>query len=149
MDVTFKTMKRLADNTVEIIGEFQGQAVPIRLSILQLAKAFGTDKDVVSEVDFGSAQLEERCTETRAIIERFPDVELNGIEVELTDIGIHQANDDLHEHLIVVIGEDLYGWSGEGVQVHLPIPIYERELEGKKYRMVLKARSVDFPLKSV
>jgi hypothetical protein len=146
MEITFKRMTLLEDLKVDVIGDCEGQEVHIRLSILQLAKAFGTDKEAVSKTEngHGSEQLEEACAETRTIIEKFPDVELSGNDIEFYDVDTRKANVYFDENLIVVFGEDLCGWNGEGVQVHVPLPIYERELEGKDYRMVLKARSVEF-----
>jgi plasmid maintenance system antidote protein VapI len=65
-------------NTVKIIGDCFGHQVTMEISRLQLAKIFGTNKEVLKKVenDFGSKEYEDRCEETREYVKKFPEIKV-------------------------------------------------------------------------
>ena len=67
-----------------------GEKAEIKMSILQLAKIWGTDRISVSEVEdsFGSDELEDKCDETREEVKKFPDFEFWNKEIKIEDVSV-------------------------------------------------------------
>ena len=83
MKIDFKQMKLLEDNiTVKIIGDYLKNKIIIKLSILQIAKIFGTDKKIIDKLDFGSIEDEYKCDETREYVKKFPNIDVLDREIE-------------------------------------------------------------------
>lgn len=117
-------------NTVKIVGECSGHKVRMEISILQLAKIFGTDREVGDEcerIGFGSVELEDKCAETRELIKKFPDVKVWERKIEFTYVRA-SARD---EKSVDIYAEDLVGWSNEGLRIDFPKEIFDSELKGK------------------
>lgn len=99
------------ENTVIITTQNNGI---IELSILQLAKVFNVDLDVLEEMEeesgFGSVNLEEKCDETRALVEKFPTIDIDEMQLHLSPIAYVKE-------FGIVIAEDIIGWSNEGIRV--------------------------------
>jgi len=140
--IKFKEMKILENKrTTTIIGEYKKREMKIELSILQLAKAFQCDKEVLKELEnegFGSEELEDKCKEIIEIIKKFPDVKIGK---NLINCGYISAREE--GKIAKIFGEDLCGWNNEGIMVIFPTEVYNKELKGKKFEMILKQDSVE------
>jgi hypothetical protein len=133
--IEFKKMKLKEDNvTVEIIGDCFGHKINIELSILQLAKIFGADKDIGAKLQtegFGSEELEKQCNETRELIEKFPDIKYWNNKVEFTDPSVSNWEQENNKEFIGIFAEDLCGWSNEGIGIKFPTKLYDEIFKEK------------------
>mgnify|MGYP001573041172 FL=1 len=145
MIIEFKKMKLIEERrSVEIIGKiieisktlYKNKKAIITMSILQLAKIWGADKENVSDADnnFGSEKLENQCDETRELVNKFPDVKFGNKEIECQDNTIISDKDN---NKIDLLGEDISGWENEGVLVRIPKEIYDKELDEKSFKLIL------------
>jgi len=133
VQIIFKKMKLSEDKrTVFIDGDCYGKEVKIKLSILQLAKVFGTDRELAQDVEhsFGSEEYEDGCIETRKYVEKFPKISVWDREIEFSGCGGENRE---KKEVILIWGEDMGGWDNEGVQITFPQELYDRILEGKDY----------------
>lgn len=127
LEINFKKMKTKNDGgTAEIEAECENKKCTVELSILQLAKVWNVDKEIVEEAEerFGSTELEKKCNEIRKIISKFPKVKIpeNKINLDSTSFVIDNKPEASKE-FINFIGEDLCGWSNEGIIVKMPVEI--------------------------
>ena len=140
---SFRSMRLLDDmNTVKIIGDCLGHRVTIKISVLQLAKIFGTDKEVVQEVGdgFGSEEYEDRCDETREHIKRFPEIDVLRDELEFGYVSVEDetwAKRSADPQTIGIYAEDIVGWGNEGIRIDFPKEIFNHKLKGKKFRVLV------------
>ena len=145
MIIEFKKMKLIEEGrSVEIIGKimeiskapYKNKKAIITMSILQLAKIWGTDRENTSDADnnFGSEKLEDKCDKTRELVNKFPDVKFCNKEIECQDNTIISDKDN---DKIGLLGEDISGWGNEGVLVRITKKIYDKELDGKSFKLIL------------
>ena len=130
-------------NTVHIDADAFGHKIDITLSILQLAKIFGTDGEVAGEYlksGFGSVELEDKCNETREFVKAFPNITVWDNKVEFRDISISEGDT---EETLKIFGEDISGWSNEGIMIIFPKKLYNKTLENKKFRIFVAPFFVD------
>ena len=145
VEITFKEMSLSSDGrTVFIKGDFFGEVVDLKLSVLQLAKVFGSDRMIVQEAEnnFGSEELEDKCNETREVVKNFPKIDVWNNKVELSDCGINSAEVD--KGIIRIFGENMCGWGNEGVLIRMSREIYGKVLEGKDFKIILTPFSIIF-----
>ncbi len=154
MKIPFKEMKLDDDGIkVRIIGEAFGYKIPMKVSILQLAKIFGRDKEVVEEcgkAGFGSEELEEKCEETRGLIEKFPDIKVWDNKLKFDYVSVEDNSwkrKSSNPDVIQVYAEDLVGWNNEGILIALPKELYDKELRGKQFEMFVKPFLAEFDIK--
>ena len=160
--IAFEKMLLSEDqNTVKIIANCFEHRVVVELSILQLAKIFGTDKDVFEtmETSFGSTKYEERCDETRRYVQRFPEINIENNTVEFRYVSVtdqeyraenmqYQAQEaSNHPETISVYAEDIVGWDNEGIRIRMPRKIYENELKGTRFGVLVRPFSIDLKTK--
>ncbi len=154
MEIPFKEMKLDNDGiTVRIIGEAFGYKIPMKVSILQLAKIFGADKEVGEEcesIGFGSEELEEKCEETRKLIEKFPNIKVWNNEVKFDYSSVEDSSwksKSSNPNIIWVYAEDIVGWNNEGILIDFPKELYDKRLKGKNFEVFVKPFSVKFEIK--
>jgi len=138
--IEFKSMKLSEDGrTVIIKGVCLGHHTKIEISILQLAKIFGTDRKVgnkLSEIGFGSEELEDECDETRDYVKKFPEITVWERELEFPEVSVEDeswAERSTDPEIIWIHAEDIKGWSNEGLRIDFPKKIYDSELKGKNF----------------
>ena len=153
MEISFKEMKLDNDEiTVKTTGEAFGYKIPIKLSILQLAKIFGTDREVGEEcesIGFGSQELEEKCEETKELIKKFPDIRVwnNEVKFDYTSVEeISRKSVSSNPNVIQIYAEDIVGWNNEGILTDFPKELYDKELKCKKFEVSVKPFSVIFDI---
>lgn len=140
MIIKFKKINSIEyGRTVEIIGKVRGynEEIKIEMSILQLAKVWRTDKKVVSNVenDFGSMEYEDKCEETRKKVTKFPDVKIRDRKIEMGYTSMNKLN---NKDNVNIYGEDdIVGWDNEGIRIEIPKKIYDEELNGKEFEVIL------------
>lgn len=153
--IMFKRMRILKDKrTVGIIGEYRGKEIEIELSVLQLAKVFQCDKDVLKEQErygWGSRELEEKCEEIIDIIKRFPNVKIVENKIGVEDISVIDNSKikyylNTKENIVKIFGEDLSGWENEGIKIRFPADLYRQDLEGKDFNFILKQDSIELKI---
>ena len=138
------------DKRVKISGSVAsslnyGEKIIIDISILQLAKLWSTDRKIAEELElegFGSAELEEKCTETLGLLDKFPEISIWDKEIEFGEVSfLGKPNDrDLEDNegkIVRIYAEDLVGWNGEGVEVKLKKEVY-RAYFGDKANLLIK-----------
>lgn len=143
------------ERTVKIIGEYKNKEMEIKLSVLQLAKVFQCDKEVLKEQEkygWGSEELEDKCEEIREIIKKFPNVEIgkNEINVGYTSVvnkSLDRDSEDMKDQVVRVFGEDLCGWGNEGIRIKFPIELYQQDLQRKEFDFILKQDSIELRFK--
>lgn len=143
------------ERTVKIIGEYKNKEMEIKLSVLQLAKVFQCDKEVLKEQEeygWGSEELEDKCEEIRDIIKKFPDVEIGNNEIEvgytsLVNKSLDRDSEDMKDQVVRVFGEDLCGWGNEGILIRFPVELYNQDLQGKEFDFILKQDSIELKFK--
>src|SRR3989344_3704857 len=96
LTLPFKKMNVSDDELkVSILSEYISEEVTIKMSVLQLAKIFGVDKEVIKEMEgnkccgYGSVELEEKCKEIREVIKKFPEYSGEGKTIIIKDISIY------------------------------------------------------------
>ncbi len=147
--ITFKKMKLLKDqNTVKIVGDCFGHEVLIEISILQLAKIFGTDREVVQEAedDFGSKEYEDKCNETREYVQKFPEIDVWNKELEFSYVSVENegwARRSTNPETIRIYAEDIVGWNNEGIRIEFPKEIFNQKLKDKKFRVFMSSFAVE------
>jgi hypothetical protein len=134
------------NNTVCITCNNSGHEVIIELSILQLAKIFGSDTKVISEIEnkFGTDEYEDKCAETRQLVKEFPKIKANNKELEFFDNTVSSTNEDLEflkkfpikEESIRLYGEDIGGWNNEGIRIRIPKVLYNQFLANKQFKII-------------
>jgi len=154
--IKFKKMQLMEDErTVKIIGEYKNEEMEIELSVLQVAKVFRCDKEVLKEQEkcgWGSGELEDKCEEIREIIKKFPNVKIgkNEINVRYTSVvnkSFDRDSEDMKNQVIRVFGEDLSGWENEGIMIRFPVELYKQDLQGKEFDFILKQDSIELRIK--
>jgi hypothetical protein len=130
MEFKFSEPKSIeSEGSVEFVGISDIGKVKITMSVLQLAKIWGTDKKITRDMGFGSWELEEQCVETFSLIKTFPNVSVENNSLTFDSYSVHTQSNDL---LIWV--EDLCGWGNEGIRISMSKQIYnllqEKKLEG-------------------
>ncbi len=143
------------ERTVKIIGGYKNEEMEIELSVLQLAKVFQCDKEVLKEQEeygWGSEELEDKCEEIRDIIKKFPNVEIgkNEINVGYTSVvnkSIDRDSEDMKNQVVRVFGEDLCGWGNEGIMIRFPVELCKQDLQGKEFDFILKQDSIELRVK--
>lgn len=138
-------------NTVKIIGDCLGHHVTMNISILQLAKIFGTDKEVGGELgnDFGTEEYEDKCDETREYVKKFPEINVWNKELEFNYISVENegwAKKSTNPETIGIYAEDIVGWNNEGLRIDFPKEIYNQKLKEKKFRVFVSPFSVELIL---
>ena len=156
--ITFKKMELLENhNTVKIVGDCFGHQVTMEISILQLAKIFGTDKEISQEVenDFGSTEYEDKCDETREYVKKFPEIKVWNNELEFGYVSVEDQKwvkefrenkfqeKSINPKTIGIYAEDIVGWDNEGIRIDFPKEIYDKDLKGKEFRVFVSPFSVD------
>jgi len=150
--ITFKGMDLLKDrNTVKIIGDCFGSLVVIEISILQLAKVFGTDRNIGQEIgsNFGSKEYEDKCEETREYIKKYPNVEVWDKEIEFKDVSVDIENatrKSMYPETVGIYAEDIVGWDNEAVRIYFPEKVYNQTLKDKKFKVFVSPFFVEFKL---
>jgi len=132
--IKFKSMKLREDKrTVEILGDYNGKEVIIELSVLQLAKFWNTDKEVLKKLEksgWGSEELEDECKETRELVEKYPN-----IKVEWKPLVIkpprNGVNWNKEKDIMCAWAIDISGWKNEGIGIIFPLPLYPEELDNE------------------
>jgi hypothetical protein len=129
-------------NTVNIIGDL---GINIKMSILQLAKVWETDKSVMSKLEnnFGSNELENQCKETRDLIKKFPDIKFDEKEIKFDDISFRETK----EENIRIYAEDIVGWNNEGITIEMSKKIYDENLDRKEFFMILIPNGIKLEIK--
>lgn len=129
VEVSFKGMSLIEDErSVLIQGKSYNQSLDIKMSILQMAKVFGSDTELASEVDndFGSEEYEDRCLETKRLVTQFP-------EISVWNKKLHIENDvqvrDLDANTVQVTTQDIAGWDNEGITLSVPKAFYTTYLK--------------------
>jgi hypothetical protein len=138
VEITFKEMSLSFDGrTVFIKGDFFGEVVDVKLSVLQLAKVFGSDKIIAQEAEqnFGSEELEDKCTETRDVVKNFPNIDVWTNNVELSDCWIDSS--EIDKGIIRIFGENMCGWENKGILIRMSREIYGKVLGGKDFKIIL------------
>ncbi len=137
MKIEFRKISLKDDKrTVLIIGDYKGNSIQIRMSILQLAKLFGVDKEVMKNLIFGSEELEDRCEEVKKLIKKFPYIEVKEQQLDFERYSIIDETTDIdspEKEFVSVFVEDIVGWGNEGIRINIPKEIYDSKLEKKKY----------------
>jgi hypothetical protein len=155
MEIKFKKMELKDDEiTVKIIGEAFGHKINMKISILQLAKIFGTDQKVGEEcesIGFGSFELEEKCEETRELIKKFPNI-INGWtkEIKFDYVSVEDGlwkDRSKDPNIIWIFAEDLVGWDNEGILIDFPKEIYDKMLKGKEFEVFVRPLSLVLSIK--
>jgi hypothetical protein len=108
--------------------------ISINLSVLHLAQIFGVDEKVVkmAENSFGSEKLENEALEIKKIVERFPNIDMNGNDLELDLLNINKKGTEI----IITAEGEINGWGGEVILISLPLEIYKK-FERKKLKVIL------------
>lgn len=160
--ITSRKMKLLENqNTVKIIGDCFGHQVTMEISILQLAKIFGTDKEISQKVetDFGSTEYEDKCDETREYVKKFPEIEVWDKELEFGYVSVEDQKwvkefrenkfqeKSINPKTIGIYAEDIVGWDNEGIRIDFPKEIYDKELKDKKFKVFVSPFYVDLRIK--
>ncbi len=144
IEIKYNDMELLDDSkTVKIIGDYKQKEIIIKLSILQLAKVFNSDKDVLKELNettWGSTKLEDKCDETKDLVEKFPDVDIKNNEVKVEYISLKPKSKK--NSFLNIYGEDLCGWRNEGINIRFPKRFYNKELKDKDFYFILKQDSI-------
>jgi hypothetical protein len=112
--------------TVKIIGETTspscyGQEIKADLSILQLAKVWGTDRKIADELSstgFGSHKLEDKCTETKNLIKKFPNISLWNKKTKFDYVKLTDSKK-------MIYAEDIVGWNNEGIRIKISKKIHD------------------------
>jgi len=148
LSIEFSEMKLIStnvsdNNTVRITAVCLGKEASVEMSILQLAKIFGTDTEVVEELlvnDFGTEELENKCVETKSLLSRYPDINVCGDEIELVFLKVEEKG----ENSVIIYAEDIGGWNNEGIIIELPSAIYDAELKGKNSKVFASPVKIEF-----
>ena len=145
-------MKILDDErNVQIIGEYKDEEVEIKLSVLQFAKVFQCDKEVLKEQEangWGSIELEDKCEEIREIIRKFPSGRIRKNEIKVDYVSIRdnsrdRDSSDMKEKIVRIYGEDLSGWENEGIMINFPVDLFRKDLKGREFDFILKSDSIE------
>jgi hypothetical protein len=168
MKILYKSMSLENNNcTVKILGDFIASEVIVKMSILQLAKIFNSDKSIIEKVKgayFGDGQLEEKCIQTMELVKKYPNINVKGEAILLNritsfDVSRNESGKILSK-TAEIFAEDLSGWSNEGIRIEMPTESYIKYLSQDKiianekrkifelnYSMVLKWDSIEFKKK--
>ena len=137
----FETTNKKVKIKGKIISEInKGKEIKTEISILQLAKIWETDKEVLKELRktwFGSKELESKCLQTQKLIKKFPKIPTRNNEVsfDYTSVKDNIINTDSQgkkEELVKIFAEDLNGWEGEGIIITLRKETYKKYFQNKK-----------------
>ena len=123
----------------------------IKLSVLQFAKVFQCDKEVLKEQEangWGSIELEDKCEEIREIIKKFPSGRIRKNEIKVDYVSIKdnsrdRDSSDMKEKIVRIYGEDLSGWENEGIMIKFPVDSFRKDLQGKEFDFILKPDSIE------
>ena len=126
------------ERTVLIIGDYNNFEIKIKMSVLQLATIWGTDKNVIKELDrgFGSEELEDRCEEVRNLIKKFPNVKVENNKLVFDSYSFIDETidrDSPEKKFVSIFIEDIVGWGNEGIEIKIPKDLYCSKFEKKKY----------------
>ncbi len=147
MKIEFKEMKLANDGiSVEIKGKsvsanYFGEDVDVKMSVLQLAKMWGTDRnagEACEESGWGSKELEDKCDETKNEIKKFPDVKYWNKEIECYEGGVINNEGEM----VDIYGEDISGWNNEGIIMKMSKEIYDKEIGEKKFKVILNPMTI-------
>ncbi len=139
MKINFKKMSIEDDErTALIVGDYKNVEIRIKMSVLQLAKIWGVDKNVTEELDrgFGSEELEDECEEVRALIKKFPNIKVENNKLIFDGYSFIDETidrDSFEKKFVSVFVEDITGWSNEGIEIKIPKEIYYLKFGKKKY----------------
>jgi hypothetical protein len=143
MKIDFKKIELSKDkNSVEITGT---QDTKIKMSILQLARIWGSDRKITDEAvfHFGSEKLEMQCNETRELIKKFPNIKLEEKEIKISFVDILTKDNKT----LKIFGEDICGWNNEGIKIEMSKKIYDENLDGKEFSMILMPNGIKLEIK--
>lgn len=134
----------LENHLVRIIADWHGYQATVELSILQLAKIFGTDGEVIRELGFGNEEYESRCDETRACVERFPNIQVADRELEFGSVTVTE-HVETKPGFVQILAEDIVGWDNEGMSIEVPRVVFDQLKGGfrvfvRPFSVVLRAR---------
>ena len=135
--------------TVRIKGKYSDEELEIDLSVLQLAKVFQCDKEVLKELEisgFGSEKLEDKCVEIKEVIKKFPNVEIGDFEINagsVSEINERDRYSGKNYQGVWLVAEDICGWFNEGIRIRFPERLFEQELKGKAFDLILKQDSIE------
>lgn len=135
-------------NTVKIFGDCFGHRVIMEISIFQLAKIFGTDKEIVQEVEnnFGTEEYEDKCNETREYVKKFPKIDVWDKKLEFDYVSVEDeswAQRTTDPNIIGIYAEDIVGWNNEGIKIKFPKGVFDQELKDKKFKVFVNPFSVE------
>jgi hypothetical protein len=135
--IDFKSMKLSEDErTVIIKGNCLGHNVKIEVSIIQLAKIFGTDREIADEATLNPEECEKKCKETKEYAKKFPDIAVWDKELEFREVSVEDESwteISADPKIIMIYAEDICGWDNEGIRIDFPIKVYNSELKGKNF----------------
>jgi hypothetical protein len=127
--INFEKMKLSEDKrSVFIAGKSFGYSVTIKMSIIQLAKIFGTDREL-SGLDYDglvSGELEDNCKETREFVQKYPEIQVWDSFILFDSISVKEV-----ENNIQIFAEDISGWDNEGIYITIPKEIFEKIVNSK------------------
>jgi len=158
--IVFKEMNVIREgSTVRILGNLFGEDILVELSILQLAKVFGTDKDILGLVEksFGSEEYERECNGTRKYVRSFPDIDVFDKEIEFFGHKFLIKNSLVDENrqnnlerispfeleTIGIYSEEIVGWNNEGLRIDFPKELFNRFLKDKEIRIFMNPFYLD------
>jgi hypothetical protein len=126
--------------SVVINGKYKRNFLKISLSILEIAKVWGTDKTIIEKVrnSFGSEEYEDGCNETREKISDFPNIKIENNLIEIDEIDLVTKD----ESVIKLIGEDITGWGNEGIEILIPLEAYRKLRKQNPKKMFLESKSI-------
>lgn len=147
MIAKIQSMEVMGDRvTARVIAEYQGQPVTAYMSLLELAKIFETDEEVVSQADnnFGSLKLERRLSEIQSVIGKYPDVTLASNQLVLEGVKSRECSDGS----IKLTCEDMVGWDGEGIKVLFSRKAFSRNRLQDVSKIVISQGSIEVSFSS-
>jgi hypothetical protein len=128
------------DRTIKFVYNFKGNEITVEMSILQLAKIWGTDKGLFKNFVFGDEELEDKCVETRKLLSNFLDIKVENNKLDFNDFQLFSRSKD--RSLLWV--EDISGWGNEGIRIYVPIKFYDEFLKDKKIGVQVNSKFIDF-----
>jgi hypothetical protein len=127
------------DRTVRFLSSFDGNEIIVEMSILQLAKIWGNDKNLFEYLVFGDEDLEDKCMETKKKLLEFPSVKVRNNKLLFQDFSLTKRKE---KFLLFV--EDINGWGNEGIRIYVPINFYDNFLKNKNIYIQVNSKFIDF-----
>ena len=151
LHIVFKKMELSEDKrTVKISASCLKAPVEIKISILEIAKIFGTDTEIADEAEneFGSEELEEKCKETRGYVKKFPNIKswANWVDFGIANIlSVSDSKTGLaSKKTVLILGENFCVWGNEGIRIKLNSEVYDNNLKGRDFKILVSPSEVKF-----